>query len=154
METDQKGDTPFQEPSISRLQTRRSFLQICAMAVGAAWAGFLVRKVAFPAQQATAAKPVEIPLSELPVGDTRQNKYGNIPVLVRRTQEGVMALSLICTHLGCIVRWQPNRKQFLCPCHDGQFDWDGEVISGPPQLPLERLAVRVLADRVRIGEEF
>jgi Rieske Fe-S protein len=154
METGQKGGTPAQQVPISRLQTRRGFLRTCAAAVGVAWAGTCAHKVLFPTEQATTASPVEIPLSELPVGGTQQIKYGAIPVFVRRTQEGVTALSLICTHLGCTVQWQPDKQQFHCPCHDGQFDWDGEVISGPPQLPLEQLTTRILADKVRIGEEF
>ncbi len=48
-----------------------------------------------------------------------------------------------CTHLGCAYTWKPDRQQFFCPCHDGIFDIDGRVISGPPPRPLDRLEVKV-----------
>jgi cytochrome b6-f complex iron-sulfur subunit len=71
---------------------------------------------------------------------------------VTRSQDGVLALSLVCTHLGCIVQWQSAQHQFHCPCHDGLFDEFGDVVSGPPPLPLERLSVKLLADRIVVGE--
>ena len=48
-----------------------------------------------------------------------------------------------CTHLGCPYRWEASRRQFLCPCHTAVFDSDGNVISGPPPRPLDRLAAKV-----------
>src|SRR5512143_746355 len=45
------------------------------------------------------------------------------------------ALSNICTHLGCRVRWIAEREQFVSPCHNGVFDKHGFVVSGPPPRP-------------------
>lgn len=54
-----------------------------------------------------------------------------------------LALSAVCTHLGCNVRWRPETSRFACPCHAGFYDAAGEVISGPPPRPLRRLETRV-----------
>jgi Rieske Fe-S protein len=54
-----------------------------------------------------------------------------------------VAMSNICTHLGCRVRWIADREQFYCPCHNGIFDREGQVVSGPPPRPLDRFETRV-----------
>lgn len=53
------------------------------------------------------------------------------------------ALSAVCTHLGCNVRWRPEDSRFACPCHAGLYDANGDVISGPPPRPLRQLETRV-----------
>lgn len=53
------------------------------------------------------------------------------------------ALSAVCTHLGCNVRWRPEDSKFACPCHAGFYDANGDVISGPPPRPLRQLETRV-----------
>ncbi len=137
----------------SVFETRRDFILLGLASVGAAWAGSMLQFKLFPREGgAVEASPVEIPLSDLPVGGTKQIEYGGIPTLVLRTAESVKAFSLICTHLGCIVEWQPAELEFYCPCHDGRFDQFGEVISGPPPVPLEQFATRVEADKVIVGD--
>ena len=54
-----------------------------------------------------------------------------------------IAMSNICTHLSCRVRWIAQQEQFFCPCHNGIFGKDGSVISGPPPRPLDRYEVKV-----------
>ena len=53
-----------------------------------------------------------------------------------------IALSAVCTHLGCNVRWRREESRFACPCHAGFYDPNGDVISGPPPRPLRRLETR------------
>jgi quinol---cytochrome c reductase iron-sulfur subunit, bacillus type len=48
-----------------------------------------------------------------------------------------------CTHLGCAYRWDPQAKDFFCPCHSGVFGITGNVISGPPPRPLDTYAYEV-----------
>jgi len=122
-------------------------------AVGAAWAGTALQSVLFPKATAAAVKPVSFPLAELPVGGVRPVSYGATSALVMRTAESIRCFSLVCTHLGCLVQWQEGAQEFYCPCHDGRFDQFGEVLAGPPPLPLEQIAVRVEGDTVIVGEE-
>jgi len=61
-----------------------------------------------------------------------------------------IAMSNICTHLGCRVRWLNDRQQFLSPCHNGVFDKQGSVVSGPPPRPLDRYEVKVEDDQLYI----
>lgn len=68
------------------------------------------------------------------------------------TQNGrdFVAMSNICTHLGCRVRWILEQEQFFCPCHNGIFDKDGNVVDGPPPRPLDRYEVKVENDQLFI----
>ena len=50
--------------------------------------------------------------------------------------EGFYAISSICTHLGCNVRWQASQERFACPCHGSVFDGLGRVVQGPAPRPL------------------
>ena len=60
----------------------------------------------------------------------------------RKENDEVIAISAGCTHLGCIVTWDENQQIFKCPCHDGRFDAEGNVLSGPPPAPLNRHPVK------------
>ncbi len=60
-------------------------------------------------------------------------------VAIFRDQEGVHALSTICTHLGCIIK--PSAEGFECPCHGSRFHLDGTVAKGPAPKALPWLKV-------------
>lgn len=142
---------PSSRPSV--FSRRRQFIQLGFLAVGAAWLGTWLQTRLFPATSANQeAAPVSFPLSDLPVGGAKAITYGGVPVMVLRTPESLRAFSLICTHLGCIVEWQSNKKEFYCPCHDGRYDEFGDVLAGPPPIPLEQFAVRIEGDQVIVGE--
>ncbi len=57
---------------------------------------------------------------------------------------GIAAMSLVCTHLGCIVA--PDAKGFACPCHGSKFGPGGEVVKGPAPRALRWLEVSQAAD--------
>jgi menaquinol-cytochrome c reductase iron-sulfur subunit len=65
-----------------------------------------------------------------------------------------IAMSNICTHLGCRVRWIQDKERFLSPCHNGIFDTQGMVISGPPPRPLDRYEVKLENDQLYIGKLY
>ena len=44
------------------------------------------------------------------------------------------------------------QKEFYCPCHDGRYDEFGDVLAGPPPIPLEQFPVRIEGDTVIVGE--
>jgi menaquinol-cytochrome c reductase iron-sulfur subunit len=62
-----------------------------------------------------------------------------------------LAMSNICTHLGCRVRWIGEREQFFCPCHNGIFDEEGVVVAGPVPRPLDRYEVKVEDGQLFVG---
>ena len=68
------------------------------------------------------------------------------------TEDGrdYIALSNICTHLGCRVRWITDQGQYFCPCHNAAFDKIGLVVSGPPPRPLDRFETKVEDDQLYI----
>ena len=61
-----------------------------------------------------------------------------------------IAMSNICTHLSCRARWIADREEFFCPCHNGVFDKQGNVVSGPPPRPLDRYEVKVEDDQLLV----
>lgn len=63
--------------------------------------------------------------------------------LARRADGSVLALSRTCTHLGCSVPWDEEKKQFICPCHGSTFDLNGDVLSPPAPRPLDYYPVRI-----------
>lgn len=58
---------------------------------------------------------------------------------VIRLADGFRALSAVCTHLGCITRYQPDRNIIACPCHGSQYTTAGDVVAGPAPRPLRWL---------------
>jgi len=76
----------------------------------------------------------------------RINKY----FLVRSEDGGFLALSLICSHLGCSVMWDKTKNQFICPCHSSAFDKQGNVINSPAPRALDYFPVIIEAGKVKI----
>jgi len=71
-------------------------------------------------------------------------KFGSRPGLLIRTQDGeLQAYNAVCTHLDCTVQYKPDTSQIWCACHNGLYDLSGNVVSGPPPRPLERLVVNL-----------
>lgn len=141
------------KPRPSAFAARRRFIQLGLASVGAAWLGVWLQTRLFPSTStAEAAQPVSFPLGDLPVEGTKAITYGGVPVLVLRTPQSVRAFSLVCTHLGCTVEWQADKSEFYCPCHDGRYDEFGEVVAGPPPIPLEQVPVQVDGQTVIVGE--
>jgi len=93
-------------------------------------------------------------IEDIPINSSKTIRFGRYPALIVNIPEGLRAYSAVCTHFACIVKWDPELKQIVCPCHEGYFDArDGSVISGPPPTPLEKLTIEVVEDQVYIGAE-
>jgi glycine/D-amino acid oxidase-like deaminating enzyme/nitrite reductase/ring-hydroxylating ferredoxin subunit len=56
----------------------------------------------------------------------------------RDEQSKLHICTAICTHLGCVVRWNAAERSWDCPCHASRFDVDGTVLHGPASRPLSR----------------
>ena len=62
------------------------------------------------------------------------------------TSQPPVAVSRICTHLGCRVNFQQDRQLIECPCHQSRFTPGGERISGPAQRNLPTYEVSLKHD--------
>jgi len=99
----------------------------------------------------TGGNKVSFPISELPEGGIKKILINGKPVGVIRSGGKLYALSLICTHLGCIVSWHPEVKRLICPCHGGTYDLTGAVLAGPPPRPLRSYEVKLVGNMVVVG---
>jgi len=70
--------------------------------------------------------------------------------LIRFEDGGFLALSTTCPHLACVVGWDNARSIFSCPCHGSEFERDGSVVNPPAPRPLDRFAVLIEDDRVKV----
>jgi menaquinol-cytochrome c reductase iron-sulfur subunit len=78
----------------------------------------------------------------------------NAPVgvhVVRTSEADVAVFDPHCTHLGCPLAWSTGSRSFVCPCHGGSFNSDGDVIAGPPPGPMLRYETRIQDGEVFVG---
>jgi menaquinol-cytochrome c reductase iron-sulfur subunit len=141
---------------------RRNFLGIATFAIG----GFITVGLGVPAVMYVVGPSLKQETSQqwIRLGSASKVEIG-VPTLFKATvsqqtgwivneqeisvyiytEDGrdFVALSNICTHLGCRVRWVAEQSQFFCPCHNGIFDKAGNVVSGPPPRPLDHFQIKV-----------
>jgi len=134
---------------------RRGFLKLLTSVLGLSALGafaYPLFRFLLPVESLARAKSVTLPKSEVPVNATKDLMIGPTPVIIINARDkGFLAFSKVCTHLGCLVKYDKERQIFICPCHAGMFDLEGNVISGPPPSPLQKFAVRVDGDNIVIG---
>ncbi|MDT4925257.1 MAG: hypothetical protein QOG01_2970 [Pseudonocardiales bacterium] len=76
---------------------------------------------------------------DVPAGQARVLADGLGRKGVFRDDDGTLhAVSVRCTHLGCLLRFNSAERSWDCPCHGSRFDVDGGVLEGPAVHPLER----------------
>ena len=115
----------------------------------------LTRYLTFPAA-ALASRPPTLTVcddSDLQPGSFRIVLFGCTPVVVLRRPGGALiALSAECTHLGCTLRWDPDRDELACGCHGATFDpVTGRVRRGPASSPLVQLHAEVRDGRIIVS---
>jgi cytochrome b6-f complex iron-sulfur subunit len=134
---------------------RRKFLALClggVATVSAAAVTYPLYRYLSPVPEKSAAAKVTFPESDLRDGEAKFFQYsGGAAVVLKSREGGIIALSAVCTHLGCIVQWQKEKQEFICPCHAGHYTAEGTVISGPPPKPLRRLPVTAGNGTITIG---
>ncbi len=59
----------------------------------------------------------------------------------------------LCTHLGCIPAYFPDKSKFICACHGGQFDTSGRVLKAPPPSPLVIPPFAIEGTKIVLGKE-
>ncbi len=130
--------------------TRRRFLRtLLGFSVVSTMAMVFAPVVAFLVPTKTGAagaggKVLVGTLDDIPLGQGKVVPMGSQPTIVLNIEQGVVAYSAICTHLGCIVAFDGGSGLIVCPCHDGRFNpTTGAVVSGPPPAPLPSVKVSV-----------
>jgi cytochrome b6-f complex iron-sulfur subunit len=106
----------------------------------------------FAPSSAAGTQRVSLRKDSIAVGGAEETVVNNVPVIViNRPGKGYIALSRICTHLGCLVQYDRESGRLLCPCHAGLFDTEGNVLSGPPTKPLSKLPLHVEGEYLLVG---
>lgn len=59
-------------------------------------------------------------------------------IVVRTSDTAALAVSDVCTHAGCGVRYDRANRIFSCPCHGSRYALTGEVLQGPATRALAR----------------
>ena len=138
VETEEQRD--WSELSVGR----RLFINgslLAAIGAAAAGAFYPLFRYLFPVSSAKKSALVEtyrLSTMELPVGEAHFFKFKRkVAVLIRKNEQQAIAMSAVCTHLGCIVKFSENDMLLKCPCHGAIFDLNGKVLAGPAPLPLE-----------------
>jgi cytochrome b6-f complex iron-sulfur subunit len=144
----------------SAITSRRHFLDLL---LGASLLGWLI-SIAYPIIRYLKPLPQTGPtgptrLTRDEASKLEQNKFVIVPVsgqrvIVLQSQDQLFACSAKCTHEGCTVTYLPGQSVIWCPCHDGRFDLNGRVLSGPPPQPLPKYAANRQPDGgIVISEE-
>ncbi len=134
---------------------RRKFLGILLGAIGAVIAGAFawpLFRFLSPVDKGGAAEQVKVAKDQVSSEKPHFFSFQGRPaVLLEKTPGEYVALSAVCTHLGCIVKWESEAQEFLCPCHGGRFSTNGQVLGGPPPEALATYSVAVDGNDILIG---
>ena len=140
---------------MSDLNGRRKFIAVALGLVGTALAGISawpVLRYLSPGGGAKDAGKVRVEKSAMSGGGAHMFSFNGRPAILLQKNPGeFVAMSAVCTHLGCIVKWVDADQELLCPCHGGRFSTEGTVLGGPPPAPLEIYPVSLQDDQILIG---
>ena len=151
-------ETPGGSATSEAPVTRRTLLDVLLGSSALAWLAAVVYPVLrylTPPKDAGGANKVTLTpeqKGELTAKGFLVVRLGTDRVLVFRGQDQkVRALSARCTHEGCTVQYVPTEALIWCACHNGKFNPDGRVISGPPPRPLVAFAVTTEGDAITVS---
>ncbi len=134
---------------------RRTFLGIILAAIGAFVTGVFgwsLFRFLSPVERGGEDSQVRVARELVTIGAAHFFAFQGRPAVVLQPRAGeFVALSAVCTHLGCIVKWIDEAQEFLCPCHAGRFATSGQVLSGPPPRALDTYPVTLDGDDILIG---
>jgi len=152
------GESPAdsEEDSFSR----RGFVLMAMGGMGLAYAAAIgypiYRYLNSPVEKSVEmamVKEVALPdADKLPKGAVLMFKFGAKPsLLIHHADDSWVALSAVCTHMGCTVAYNPATTQIECHCHGGVYDAKtGDNISGPPPRPLTKYITTIAAGSVTV----
>jgi cytochrome b6-f complex iron-sulfur subunit len=82
-------------------------------------------------------------------GQLLSNKIRVVRDLKDKTK--LLAVSTVCTHEQCEVKWKSDEKKYDCPCHDAEFALDGKVLKGPAKKPLPTYTAKIENGKVLVS---
>ena len=77
--------------------------------------------------------------------------YKNGVIVANTGQENFVAVAQRCTHQGCTVQYDDSTQHFICPCHGGTYDLNGQVLYGPPIQPLRNYKTSLSGNTLTIS---
>jgi glycine/D-amino acid oxidase-like deaminating enzyme/nitrite reductase/ring-hydroxylating ferredoxin subunit len=81
-------------------------------------------------------------IADLPPGEGRtMNLDGRRVAVYRDEQNDLHAVSAVCTHMGCLVKFNDVERTWDCACHGSRYNLQGDVIDGPATRKLEKVRV-------------
>ena len=92
-------------------------------------------------------KFVKIDVKSLEIGI---NEFYKEKIAIIKSEKKIYILSTVCTHLGCIVKWNEANSFFECPCHRSIFSKKGIVLRGPAKKPLKKLGYKIKNNKVTV----
>ncbi len=85
-----------------------------------------------------------VPLSQFPAANAAPVPNDEGKFWLVHTDQGYNVLYKVCTHLGCLYKWESANNRFECPCHGSKFKLDGTYIEGPAPRDLDRFKLTVV----------
>lgn len=83
-------------------------------------------------------------VSDLPAPGSAPVNFPKVKLWLSNTDQGLLGIYKVCTHLGCLYNWVDQDNKFVCPCHGSQFRPNGEYIQGPAPRSLDRFVVQAV----------
>jgi cytochrome b6-f complex iron-sulfur subunit len=80
-----------------------------------------------------------LPATDAPPDPNTAGKFW----LVNTVDDGPKALYMVCTHLGCLYKWEQSNNRFECPCHGSKFSREGFYIEGPASRSLDTFLIAI-----------
>lgn len=88
-------------------------------------------------------------IQDFPTGSITHIPDGRF-YLARLEDGGFLAIYQRCTHLGCNVPWDQTAGAFICPCHNSEFNTQGEVLNPPAPRPLDLFKLTIENDEIKV----
>jgi cytochrome b6-f complex iron-sulfur subunit len=153
------NDKSSKPEGVLKEPAKRDFLTKSLAGFSTALVGFILYPLGKFLKQPPAAggnikRTIAATVADVPNDSGLIFRFGNDPGIVLRTPGGELkAFTAVCTHLACTVQYVPVESYILCACHDGKYDLNGQVISGPPPRPLEEYQVDIQDDNIVVTKE-
>ena len=113
-----------------------------------------------PGQEAGTNSVSAAKIGELKPNEGKIFKFGNSPGIIVLKPGGdpgnassYVAFTAVCSHLNCTVQYRDDLSEIWCACHNGHFDLNGNVISGPPPKPLTQFKVAIKGEEIFVSKE-